>query len=68
MRARSVTFILLLATISSAFGCPVCNTEVGVAVRSGIFNASFLPTLFEVIAPFPVLGLILYTLNRYLPD
>jgi hypothetical protein len=51
-----------------ASGCPICSTEAGAAVRAGIFNASFLPTLLEVIAPFPVLGLVLYVLNRFLPD
>ena len=48
--------------------CTVCDTEVGVAVRAGLFNAAFVPTLLEVLAPFPVLALVLYAINRYLPD
>ena len=54
--------------IPSARGCPVCDTAVGAAVRAGIFNAAFLPTLLEVVAPFAVLGPILYVLHRRLPD
>ena len=53
---------------SLTLACTVCDTDVGVAVRAGIFNASFLPTLLEVLAPFPVLGLVLLALDRYLPD
>jgi hypothetical protein len=37
-------------------------------VRAGIFNGSFTRTFLEVAAPFPVLALLLYVINRYLPD
>ncbi len=64
----SFAFIALLGAVSVTLACTVCDSDAGVAVRSGIFNPSFLPTLFEVIAPFPVLGLVLYALSRCLPD
>lgn len=68
MRVRAIIATLVLGMPLPAIGCPVCDTETGAAVRAGIFNADFLPTLLEVLAPFPVLGLILFIINRYLPD
>ena len=58
----------VLATPSMALACAVCNSDIGIAVRDGIFGSSFLPTLLEVFAPFPVFGLAIYAINRYLPD
>ncbi len=70
-RSQSVrTFIsaMLIFAASTGMACTVCDTATGTAVRAGIFNDSFLITFLEVVAPFPVLGLALYAINRYLPD
>jgi hypothetical protein len=63
-----LVWLLLLATPSMAHACTVCHSEIGIALRVGIFNASFFPTLLEVFAPFPVFGLAIYAVSRYLPD
>lgn len=65
---RSLVWLLLFATPSMAYACAVCDSEIGIAVRAGIFNASFFPTLLQVFAPFPVFGLAIYAVSRYLPD
>jgi hypothetical protein len=64
MNTSGYSIVFLLATVA----CTVCDSDAGVAVRLGIFNSSFLPTLLEVMAPFPVIGVGLFLLNRYLPD
>jgi hypothetical protein len=51
-----------------AHACAICDSEIGIAVRAGIFNASFFPTLLEVFAPFPVFGLAIYAISHCLPD
>ena len=53
---------------SLARACTVCDSEIGIAVRAGVFNESFLLTFLEVVAPFPVLGLAIFAIHRYLPD
>jgi len=65
---KTIIVVILMAAASSAFGCPVCDSDVGIAVRAGIFNDSFPLTFLKVFAPFPVLGLALYAVNRCLPD
>jgi hypothetical protein len=65
---RVSVFYLMLMASTGAVGCPTCDTPTGSAVRSGIFNDTFVWTLLEVLAPFLVLELVLYGLNRYLPD
>ena len=60
--------LLLLATPSMAHACAICDSEIGIAVRAGIFNASFFPTLLEVFAPFPLFGLAICAVSYYLPD
>jgi hypothetical protein len=65
---RCLVGLLLLATPSMACACTVCDSEIGISVRAGIFNASFFPTLLEVFAPFPLFGLVIYAVSRYLPD
>ena len=68
MISRLFLLLLLVAIPPMAHACAVCDSEIGIAVRTGIFNASFLPTLLEVFAPFPVFGLAIYAVTRYLPD
>jgi hypothetical protein len=60
--------IAIVMLPSIAHSCAVCDSQVGVAVRAGIFNAAFFPTFLQVFAPFPLLGVAMYTLNRFLPD
>jgi hypothetical protein len=68
VKKRCLVWFFLIATASMAHACPVCDSEIATAVRAGIFNASFFPTLLEVVAPFPVVGLVIYAVSRYLPD
>lgn len=49
----------LLLFTSDVLACPMCHTGTGKAVRAGIFaGGDFLFNLFVVLAPFPVLALI----------
>jgi hypothetical protein len=68
MMKRCLVWILLLATSCMAQACAVCDSEIGIAVRAGIFNASFSRTILEVFTPFPVFGVAIYVVSRYLPD
>jgi len=65
---RTIIAAMFTFAASTGYGCTVCDTATGSAVRAGILNGSFFITFIEVVAPFPVLGLVLYVLNRYLPD
>ena len=68
MSGVHLALTLLFVRDATSVACTVCDTDVGIAVRSGLFNAAFTPTLLEVIAPFPVLALVIYAINRYLPE
>lgn len=57
---------LLLTTLGSA--CPVCDSALGQEVRAGIFDGRFALTWLEVIAPFPILALILAAMHWGLRD
>ncbi len=50
----------------SAQGCPVCAGATGEAVRAGIFDGSFWPTLGAVLLPFPVAGALMAGFCRIL--
>lgn len=65
---RCLIWLLVLSSPGMAQACAVCDSEIGIAVRAGIVNASFFPTLLEVSAPFPVFGLAIYVVSRYLPN
>lgn len=54
--------LLLLATAASA--CPLCDTETGRQVRADLLAADFAVTLLSVIAPFPVLLLLVAALHH----
>jgi hypothetical protein len=66
MTSRFALAFFMLPSIAHA--CAVCDSEVGVAVRAGIFNAAFFPTFLQVFAPFPLLAVTIYALSRFLPD
>jgi hypothetical protein len=66
MRVVIALFIILAAPV--AFACTTCASVTGEAVRAGIFNDAFVRTFFEVLAPFPIFGLVVYALNRRLPE
>jgi hypothetical protein len=51
----------LLPLIASA--CPICDTDTGRQVRAGIFDENFWITLAMVLAPFPVLLLVLLAMH-----
>ena len=65
---RTLLMCLALLVAAPAWGCPVCDSPVGLEVRAGLFSGSFLRTLLEVAAPFPLVGLVLYVVGRWLPD
>lgn len=60
-----VSVFVLLPWVVAA--CPVCNTDTGRQVRAGIFDDHFLTTLLAVIAPFPILLLLVAGLHFVLP-
>ena len=55
--SRFCSVLIALVTISSsaAEACPICDTATGQQVRAAIFGGDFLPTLFAILLPFPVL-------------
>lgn len=60
-------WIFLFVSLTAGRACTVCDSGIGAEVRAGIFDSAFWPTLLEVAAPFPVLGLIFLVLYRVLP-
>jgi len=63
---------LAIATLALTFAgevlaCPICNSTTGLAVRSTIFGQDFFKTFWEVLAPFPLLAVSVYAINRSLP-
>ena len=64
--ARSAA-LLVAAVPLAASACPLCNTPTGQQVRSGIFDHDFGMTLLTVLAPFPVLVLVLAAMHFGLP-
>lgn len=63
----AVSTIIIFAQTTS-YACTICDSAAGSALRSGIFNNSFLMTLLQVGAPFLVLGIAIYAIHRSLPD
>ena len=57
-RGRALGLVLLLSIISAS-ACTVCDSEKGQQVRVGIFGDEFWTTLVGVIAPFPVLLIVI---------
>jgi hypothetical protein len=47
--------------------CPICDSDTGRQVRTGIFGADFAANAFTVLAPFPVLLLLIAALRWALP-
>lgn len=65
---RTIIAAMFTFAASTGYGCTICDTAAGSAVRAGIFNGSFFITFIEVVSAFPVLGLALYVVDRCLPD
>lgn len=67
--ARSAAFlaVAVAAVPLAASACPLCNTPTGQQVRAGIFDHDFAMTLLTVLAPFPVLLLVLAAMHFGLP-
>ena len=65
---RCILPFLSLVLPSVVDACVTCDSQIGTAVRAGVFNASFFPTLLEVFAPFVVLGPLIYAISRLLLD
>jgi hypothetical protein len=68
MLQRAYPILALLALRAVANACPVCDSPTGKEVRAGIFDGRFALTWLEVIAPFPILGVILAALHWSLRD
>jgi len=54
---------MIIIRASAAEACPVCDTTTGQQVRAEIFGEAFLPTLFSILAPFPVLLALIALVN-----
>ena len=65
--ARSAAFLAVVAVPLAASACPLCNTPTGQQVRASIFDHDFGMTLLTVLAPFPVLVLMLAAMHFGLP-
>ncbi len=52
---RITTMATTLPWASSAWACPLCESETGERVRAGIFDADFGYNLAATLLPFPVL-------------
>jgi len=56
-RARLAWLVAALVAVGeTAAACTVCDTATGEAVRAGIFDAQFVPTLLSLLIPFPILA------------
>ena len=53
---RLSTSLLSALFTASATACPVCNTDTGVQVRSGLVDANFATTLLAITLPFIILS------------
>ncbi len=63
----AVSTIIIFAE-STSHACTICDSAAGSALRSGIFNSSFVITFLQVGAPFLVLGIAIYAIHGPLPD
>ena len=66
--ARTAVTGALLGIAVPALGCPFCASDTGRRIYAGIFDASFGPTLLQVLSPFPVLLGIVLGLHLALRD
>jgi uncharacterized membrane protein YqaE (UPF0057 family) len=57
------TFGISSLCASIAVACPICHTDLGGQVRSGIFGADFWTNLLLVLLPFPVFLLLAAALH-----
>ncbi len=56
---RTMTLAAALLWTSSAWACPLCESETGERVRAGIFDADFGTNLAVTLLPFPLfLGIV----------
>lgn len=62
-----LALLIVVGATSSAFGCPLCATDTGAAVRAGIAVDAG-PRLLAVLAPFPALIAVVAWLHRGRPD
>jgi hypothetical protein len=54
-----------LSAVTAAIACPVCSTELGQQVRTGIFGPDFWSNLLAVLAPLPVLAAVVFGIHRH---
>ena len=60
---RITTLAMTLPWASSAWACPLCESETGERVRAGIFNADFGHNLAVTLLPFPLFLGITYLIH-----
>ena len=69
MKLRATTVLLAFAAFPAvAQACTVCNSETGQQVRAGIFGDEFWTTLVGVVAPFPVLLILIAVYHYGVPE
>jgi hypothetical protein len=61
-----VCALLVVAAVSEAAACPVCDTATGAAVRAGIFDQQFEVTLALVLLPLTVLAAVVSAVHAAL--
>lgn len=67
MRRSMLLLPIILFCCARISACPVCSTSRGAEVRSGIFNADFIPTMGMVLAPVPIFIVVVLLLHFGLP-
>lgn len=67
MKTRALAVLVVLWS-ASAEACTICDSPTGQQVRAGILDGRFALTWLEVIAPFPLLALLLGVIQWSLRD
>ena len=68
MKMRALAVLLVLRSAVAAGACTICDSPTSQQVRSGILDGRFALTWLEVIAPFPLLALLLGAIHWSLRD
>jgi hypothetical protein len=60
--------VVVLFGASTAEACPLCHSETGQLVRSGIFDSNFGANLFAMLLPFLIIGGVVALIYRGTPS
>lgn len=58
-----ILFLLLGLHTTVLFGCPVCNTPIGLEVKDKIFNSFFYYYFFGIAFPFIFIGILIVVIH-----